>query len=389
MSLLVTFFLVSIVFSFLCSLWEAALLSITPTFAEIKKQEGTKLGLHLSEFKANIDRPLSAILTLNTIAHTAGAIGVGAQASIIWADANPLVTALLVPALMTLAILLFSEIVPKTLGAIYWKELAEFTVNSLLIMMVLLGPLVWLCQGLTKMMKRNTEGSIFSRSDFLTMTEIGAREGIFEESESEMIASFIRFESVCVEDIMTPRTVVIAAREEMPIEEFVKAHDPLPVSRIPVYQNDSKDDITGFVLKGDLLTAIIEGRGADAVSTIRRDILIVQQSFPLPELFNRLVARHEHIALVVDDFGGMAGVVTMEDAIETLLGQEIRDESDSDTDMRVRARKDWQKRAKARGLVQEVAEVEALELISEPSPGGASVKVSTEGEALPNKPEST
>lgn len=364
-------------------------MSITPTFAEIKKQEGTALGRHLSEFKANIDRPLSAILTLNTIAHTAGAIGVGAQASIIWADANPLVTAFLVPALMTLAILLFSEIVPKTLGATYWKELAEFTVNSLLIMMVLLGPLVWLCQGLTKMMKRNTEGSIFSRSDFLTMTEIGAREGVFEESESEMIASFIRFESVCVEDIMTPRTVVIAAREEIPIEEFVKAHDPLPVSRIPIYQNGSKDDITGFVLKGDLLTAIIEGRGTDAVSTMRRDILIVQQSFPLPELFNRLVARHEHIALVVDDFGGMAGVVTMEDAIETLLGQEIRDESDSDTDMRVRARKDWQKRAKARGLVQEVADVKSLEPFSESSLGGASAKVSIEGDAPPNKPDST
>lgn len=369
MSLLITFFLVSIVFSFLCSLWEAALLSITPTFAEIKNQEGTPLGRHLSEFKSNIDRPLSAILTLNTIAHTAGAIGVGAQASIIWADANPLVTALLVPVLMTLVILLFSEIVPKTLGATYWKELAEFTVNSLLIIMALLAPLVWLCQGLTKMMKRDTEGSIFSRSDFLTMTQIGAREGVFEESESEMIASFLRFESVCVEDIMTPRTVVIAASEETSIGEFVNEHDPLRVSRIPIYKNGSKDDITGFVLKSDLLTAVIEGRGADAVSTIRRDIMIVQQSFPLPELFNRLVARRDHIALVIDDFGGMAGVVTMEDAIETLLGQEILDESDSDTDMRIRARREWQKRAKARGLVQEVAEVKPADPTSESSSG--------------------
>ncbi len=353
MTLLVSFFLVSIVFSFLCSLWEAALLSITPTFAEVKNQEGTALGRHLLDFKSNIDRPLAAILTLNTIAHTAGAIGVGAQASIIWADAHPLVTGLAVPVIMTLAILLFSEIVPKTLGATYWKELAPFTVASLTIVIVMLAPLVWLCQGLTGLLKSNTEGSIFSRSDFLAMTEIGAREGVFEEVESEMIANLIRFESVCAEDIMTPRTVVIAAPEEQTIEAFVQENDPLRVSRVPTYQNGSKDDVTGFVLKSDLLTSIIEGRGDQPVSSLRRDIMIVKESFPLPELFNRLVSRREHIAAVLDDFGGMAGLVTMEDAIETMLGQEILDESDNEADMRIRARQEWERRAKARGLVEE------------------------------------
>lgn len=353
MTLLVTFFLVSIVFSFLCSLWEAALLSITPTFAEVRAQEGSKLGKSLAQFKNNIDKPLAAILTLNTIAHTVGAIGVGAQASIIWSDANPVITAFVVPAVMTLAILLFSEIVPKTLGATYWKELAGFTVSSLRLVMFVLAPLVWMCQGLTSLLKRDTEGSIFSRSDFLTMAEIGAREGVFEESESEIIANLIRFESVCAEDIMTPRTVVLAAAEEQTIDDFLDGHAQMRFSRIPTYHDGSKDHVTGFVLKSDLLTAKINGKGSELIATLRRDMMIVQESFPLPELFDRLISRREHIAAVVDEFGGMAGIVTMEDAIETLLGQEILDESDREVDMRVRARKEWEKRARSRGLVEE------------------------------------
>lgn len=351
-SMLVMFAMVSIVFSFLCSLWEAALLSITPTYAEIQHQEGSALGAHLTEFKNNIDRPLAAILTLNTMAHTIGAVGVGAQASIIWADAHPLITGLVVPVAMTLAILLFSEIVPKTLGASYWKELAPFTVNSLLLVIFVLSPLVWVCQLLTSALKK-TEGSIFSRSDFMAMAEIGAREGVFEPNESEIIANLIKFESVCVEDIMTPRTVVIMAPEDTEIETYLRENDPLRVSRIPIYRGTERDDITGYVLKMDLLSAVIDGRGHDPISSLRRDIMVLQEEFPLPEMFNRLVTRKEHIALVIDEFGGMAGVVTMEDAIETLLGQEIVDESDAEADLRTRARRDWERRAKALGLVEE------------------------------------
>ena len=360
LSLLIAFFLVSIVFSFLCSLWEAALLSITPAYAQIQLQEGSSLGQHLTEFKANIDRPLAAILTLNTIAHTVGAIGVGAQASIIWADTNPLITGLVVPGVMTLAILILSEIIPKTLGAVYWKQLAGFTVTSLLFTMTLLSPIVWACQLVTRALTKNTEGSIFSRSDFMAMAEIGAREGVFEASESEMISNLIQFESVSVADIMTPRTVVIAMPEDSTIAQCLQLHQPLRVSRIPIFQNGSKDDITGYVLKDELLTAMIEERGDEMVASLRREIMIVQEDFPLPELFNRLVSRKEHIALVVDRFGGMAGVVSMEDAIETLLGREIVDESDSEADMRIQARRDWERRAKASGLAEETYTVAAV-----------------------------
>ena len=353
MTLLVTFFLISIVVSFFCSLWEAALLSVTTTYAQIQLQDGSQLGRRLASFKENIDRPLAAILTLNTIAHTVGAIGVGVQASAIWSDANPLITGLLVPAAMTLAILLLSEIIPKTRGETYWKELAAFTVNALILITFVLAPLVWVCQLLTRLLKRSTEGSIFSRSDFLAMAEIGVKEGVFERSESTIISNLIKFESVCVEDIMTPRTVVIAAPENELIEEYLNENRELRVSRIPIFQNESRDEITGYILRSDMLSAVIDGEGDKSIGSLRRDIMIVTETFPLPELFDRLVVRREHIAVVVDEFGGLSGIVTMEDAIETLLGLEIVDESDDDVDLRTRARREWEKRARARGMVEE------------------------------------
>lgn len=351
-TLLITFFLVSIVFSFLCSMWEAVLLSTTPSFAEIKKREGTAIGHHLNEFKSNIDRPLAAILTLNTIAHTAGAIGVGAQATEIWADANPLITGLLVPVVMTLAILVFSEIIPKTIGATYWQRLVGFTVNSLLIVIKVLYPLVWLCQLVTSTLKRDTEGSIYSRSDFLAMAEIGAEEGVFEESESEIIGNLLRFNRVTARDIMTPRTVVAAAPEELTVREFFDDQESMRFSRIPVYEG-AKDHIIGYFLKDELLAALIEQRDDTTIGSLRREITIIPENFPLPELFNRFVDRREHIALVVDQYGGMAGIVTMEDVIETMLGMEIVDEMDQDDDMQSLARDQWEKRAKARGLIEE------------------------------------
>ena len=254
---------------------------------------------------------------------------------------------------MTLAILLLSEIIPKTLGATYWKELAAFTVNALILIMFVLAPLVWVCQLLTRLLKRSTEGSIFSRSDFLAMAEIGVKEGVFERSESTIISNLIKFESVCVEDIMTPRTVVIAAPENERIKEYLNENRELRVSRIPIFQNESRDEITGYVLRSDMLSAVIDGDGDKSIGSLCRDIMIVTEAFPLPELFDRLVVRREHIAVVVDEFGGLSGIVTMEDAIETLLGLEIVDESDDDVDLRTRARREWEKRARARGMVEE------------------------------------
>jgi CBS domain containing-hemolysin-like protein len=353
-TLLITFFLIAIVTSFLCSLWEAVLLSITPSYAQIKMQEDGQLGKRLQRFKENIDRPLAAILTLNTIAHTAGAIGVGDQASKIWAEANPLITGVLVPVVMTLAILILSELIPKTLGANYWKELAPFTARSLGLIIRLLAPLVWLSQLITGMLKKEDVGSAFTRSDFLAMADIGARQGIFEQHETDVITNLLRFRSVRASDIMTPRTVVKSASVHETIGQFFEKNRDQRFSRIPLYENESHDHIVGYMLKDELLARMAEGQGDAQVSVLRRDIITVQKGHPIVELFNLFMAEREQIALVVDEFGGMAGIVTMEDVIETLLGIEIVDESDHISDMQLLARRNWERRARRLGLVGEI-----------------------------------
>ena len=366
-TLLITFFLVSIIFSFLCSMWEAVLLSITPSYAEVKHREGAPIGRHLRAFKANIDQPLAAILTLNTIAHTVGAIGVGAQATVIWSSSHPLITGLAVPAVMTLAILVLSEIIPKTLGATYWKELAPFTVRSLLLIITLLYPLVWMSQLITRFMKKDTEGSIFSRSDFMAMARIGARDGVFEHSESQLIANLLKFRNIRARDIMTPRTVVVAGSDVETINHFFEAHQNLRFSRIPVYHKSNKDEVTGYVLKDDILAAIVKQEGDAPLDSLRRQAMMVSEDYPLPELFDRLLQRREHCVIVTDEYGGMAGMVTMEDVIETLLGLEIVDESDQEADMQDRARRNWEDRARAHGLLVEPPP-ETSETSSSPPP---------------------
>ncbi len=350
-TLLITFFLLALIFSFLCSMWEAVLLSTTPSYARVQTQEGTRIGAYLEDFKANIDRPLAAILTLNTIAHTVGAIGVGEQAATIWADTNPWVTLFAVPVGMTIAILVLSEIVPKTIGALYWQRLVVFTVLSLRILIIALTPFVWMSQYITRRLKRDAgQQPILTRTDFLAMAEMGAEEGVIEAEEREMIGHLLDFKSVEVRDVMTPRTVVAVASEKESIESYYSQGKRQRFSRIPTY-NESIDHITGYVLKNDVLTAMIEGRGAEPMASLRRDIVAVSETFGITDLFRTLRDRQEHIAVVMDDFGGMAGIVTLEDVIETLLGLEIVDETDATTDMRVLARRHRSRRAKALGAL--------------------------------------
>jgi len=353
LSLLILFAAVAITVSFLCSLWEAVLLSVTPSYAQIQFQEGTRVGRRLQRFKENIDRPLAAILTLNTIAHTAGAVGVGEQAAVLWSDAPPLITSLLVPVAMTLAILVFSELVPKTLGANFWRELTPFTVASLVLVIRLLYPLVWLSQFITRKLKTDKTRSVFSRADFAVMAKIGASQGVFRSEESEMISHLLRFDSVAARDLMTPRTVVQMASEQQSIREFYDANRLLRFSRIPLCRERPPDDVTGYLLKDELLTAIIQGRGAEPLASLKRDIIVIHAHFPIPRLFNRFLQQHEQIALVVDEFGGTAGIVTLEDVIETLLGTEIIDEQDGTVDMQRLARRSWERRARKLGLPEE------------------------------------
>lgn len=352
MTLLISFFAIAILFSFLCSMWEAVLLSVTPSYAQLKLEEGTVIGRHLQSFKQDIDRPLAAILTLNTIAHTVGAIGVGNQAAVIWSDANPMITTVFIPVIMTLAILVLSEIIPKTLGANYWQELAPFTVRSLLFVIRALAPLVWFSQLITSTLKKDKSKSVFSRTDFVAMAEIGAKLGVIDHGESKIIGNLLKFDRVKTRDIMTPRTVVRAGDADDTIAAFHTAHPELRFSRIPIYQGGNKDHIVGFMLKTDMLAAIVDGRGDQKLDSLRRDIMVVREETSLPEVFSRLIEERAHIALVTDAYGGMAGIATMEDVIETLLGLEIVDETDGTTDMQALARRSWECRARELGLLE-------------------------------------
>lgn len=356
-SLLVIFFLVSIVASFLCSLWEATLLSITPSYAQLKLKEGTRTGRKLQAFKKNVDRPLAAILTLNTIAHTVGAIGVGAQAALIWAEANPLITSVFVPTAMTLAILVLSEIIPKTFGATYWQRLAPFTVNSLTVVIILLYPLVWMSQQITRVMKKGSKGSVFSRSEFLAMAEIGVEEGHVDPRQSEIIQNLFDLHAVPVKDVMTPRTVVTSAPQDMKIREFFELNKKLPFSRVPLYEGESKEAVTGYFMKDTLLSSLLHDMGDRPLGILRREIMVVPDSTGIRDVFNSFLERQEQIALVVDEFGGMAGIVTMEDLVETLLGTEIIDEYDDVADMRAVAKRRWEAHAKEHGLIRDSGSV--------------------------------
>lgn len=348
-TLLIVFLFVSIIFSFLCSIWEAVLLSITPSYTQMKLQEGGELGTTLQSFKENIDRPLAAILTLNTIAHTVGAIGVGAQATKIWGTS--FMSAAVVPVLMTLAILLLSEIIPKTIGANYWKELAGFTVRSLKLVMWILAPLVFVSQIITRALKKDKDASVFSRADFGAMAELGSQQGVFDEGESNMLRNLLRFNTIFAKDVMTPRTVMISADQATSVRDFHDTHPNLRFSRIPLYEG-SPDHITGYVLKDQILKKLVDNQGDEPLSSIRREVLAVTETFPIPDLFSHFTAKREHIAMVVDDFGGTAGLVTMEDVIETLLGLEIVDEQDNASDMQALARKQWEVRARSVGLLE-------------------------------------
>lgn len=323
-------------------------MTIPPSYVETQLQTGSEYGRLLKEYKTNVDRPLAAILTLNTVAHTVGAIGVGASATKVW-PGNELMTGAVVPVVMTLAILILSEIIPKTLGATRWKAMAPFTVKSLKLIQWATAPLLWVIEKITKSLKGEKESVTVSRTDMAALASLSHREGVLDTSESTVMKNLLSFRDVKVKDVMTPRTVMEASNANMSIKDFLDSHAGLRFSRIPVYKS-SKDQIESYVLKDDILIAAYKGKDSEPLSTLARPIMAVADDLAIPTLLNRLLEKNEHIALVVGDFGGTAGIVTQEDVIETLLGLEIVDESDDTTDMQAVARKIRENRAKRGGI---------------------------------------
>ncbi|WP_405200192.1 CNNM domain-containing protein [Christiangramia sp. LLG6405-1] len=351
MGLLIIFAVLSIFFSFMCSILEATLLSITPSYIKIRKKEGKSYAKDLANLKKDIDKPLIAILTINTIAHTVGAILVGVQAEKTFGDGGNSV--MIVSALMTLAILVLSEIIPKTIGATYWQSLGNFTAKTLNIMIFPLKytGILWLMMLTTKLIGKSAHVSTMSREEFAAITDAAEEEGVFEESETTVIKNLLVFKSIEAKDVMTPFSVAIVEDESMSLSDFYSNHKNLKFSRIPVYKEKS-NNVSGFILKDDVLEAMIDEHGEQPLSNIKRDILVTNDNTPIPELFEIFVEKRAHISMIVDQFGNTTGIVTMEDIIETLLGLEIMDESDSVEDMQVLARKNWERRAKRLGLIQ-------------------------------------
>ena len=349
-ALLVTYVLLALVFSFLCSVAEAVILSVTPSYIAGLQEKQPKKAALLKQLKQdNIDRSLSAILTLNTIAHTVGAIGSGAKATVVFGSA----WFGLFSAVVTLMILFLSEIIPKTLGAVFWRKLAGTTAIFIRGLILALYPIILVSEKLTKLIARGESLHVFSRKEFVAMAGIGEKSGDINEHESRIIRNLFRFESIKTKDIMTPRTVIVALRQDMTVTEALGANAQSPFSRLPLYLTDL-DNITGFLLKDDMLLSKAQNQGDVKLETLKRDIVVVSGVMPLSGLLEFLLDHRQHIALVVDDYGGTKGLVTLEDVVETLLGMEIVDEMDKVEDMQALARQQWAKRAKALGLEADV-----------------------------------
>ncbi|MFP4024103.1 MAG: CNNM domain-containing protein [Thiohalospira sp.] len=347
MGLLLIYLFVALIFSFLCSILEAVLLSITPSYIASKAKEHKKYALKLQQYKEKIDLPLAAILTINTFAHTIGAAGVGGQVQILYGNEYVSIAS----AIITIIILIFSEIIPKTLGANFWKQLAPFAATALTIMIYSpLYPVIWLSKLITVLLSKKKIESVLSRSEFQAMAEIGVKEGIFKKEESKILLNLMVFKQIVVKNIMTPRTVVFAAPEDITIKDFYEQNEMIRFSRIPVFIDDI-ENITGYVLKDDIMQSIIEKNNQVFLKNIRRDIKVVNEKMPIIRLFYKLIEEKEHIAMVVGEYGEMVGIVTMEDIIETLLGTEIMDELDNIENMQEQAKKNWEKRAKKLGLI--------------------------------------
>lgn len=348
---LILFFTVSIVFSFLCSIWEAVLLSITPSYVSRMQNEKPAIGMLLVRFKEDIDRPLSAVLTLNTIAHTVGAIGVGVQAGKVFGE-HPLnlyffelTYESLIAGLMTLAILILSEIIPKTVGANYWKQLTPFTVRALRVLMFVLSPFVWMSKWITHLIKSDGAKSVLSRADVAAVADAGLKSGAIDKDEKSIIHNLLQLENRKVKDIMTPRSVILMVDENLTLGEIYNEENPFQFSRIPVY-NETSDNITGLILKDGILENIAEDRHSRKANEIRRDVSFVEDSITVAKLLDILILKKQHLAMVADEYGTIVGLVTMEDVIETLFGLEIVDESDMVVDMQKLARENWKKRSK-------------------------------------------
>ena len=342
MTLLFVFLFIALGVSFLCSILEATLMSTPLSYVTMREEEGYKPATKFRKYKQDTSRPLAAILSLNTIANTIGAAGVGRQATIVFGSAWFGV----VSVVTTILILVFAEIIPKTIGTTRWRGLMCFASHMIGILVFVLYPIVICVEKLTALITpKDQEDATVSREEVSAMANVAEEEGDLEEDENAIIQNLINMDEVTAADVMTPRVVAAIASERMSLKNFYKDKRFLHHSRIPVYADDD-EYITGYILKMEALQLIAEDQFDKTLRDIRRDIASFQEDAPLDEVWAEMLEKNEQIAIVINEYGSFQGIITMEDVIETLLGNEIVDEQDVVRDMQELAREKWNRRLK-------------------------------------------
>jgi len=342
-TLLIVYISFALSISFLCSLSEAVILSVSHTYIGLLVKDGRRSGRMLRAMKKNIEHPLAVILTLNTVANTIGAAGVGAQIYHLFGSKWVAIGS----ASLTVAILVFSEIIPKTLGTAHWKKIAPVAVYFLHVFIVALYPIVKILEAIAGLFSGEENHSHITREEMIVLAEMGERDGVLTAKEARIIENLLLFSEVHAREILTPRAVILALQKDTTISRAVTEHSPLRFSRIPVY-GEEIDDILGHILKEDILSKYYAGEGDETIEHLIKPLHAVPETKSLAGLFDEFISRREHMFLVIDEYGGTEGIVTLEDVIETLLGVEIIDELDSVEDMRAFALEKWKSRRRGK-----------------------------------------
>jgi len=326
MTLLLAYFFLALVLSFLCSLLEAVILSTPSSYSSILMKQNRNHGMRLERFKENINRPLAAILTLNTFAHTLGAAGVGAQTLELYGENSVAIAS----GILTLLILIFSEIIPKTLGSVYWRSLIGNTTVVVEILIFFTYPLVLLAEYISNF--GNDETTV-TREEVIAMAEMGEDEGVLEEQETDIIENTLKLKDVKVSDIMTPRSVIFALNRDLTVGQVLEEHDTLDFTRIPIFDTNL-DSIQGMVNRYEIINRKADDQFSTRMHEISQDVPHVNENDPIDKVLELFIKNRDHMALVINNDNSLTGLITLEDAIETILGQEIVDEHDSVVDMR-------------------------------------------------------
>jgi len=334
MSLLVVSVSAAILLSAMCSLFEAVLYSVPISHIETMASEGRKTGRILRGLRREVDRPISAILSLNTIANTAGAaVGGAAFAAVYGAERLAWFSAA-----FTLAILVFSEVVPKTAGVVYAKSLSGLIARPLRLLVAVFMPLVWFLRFVTRLISLGRVSHAVSEEELLVMTKLGLQAGTIEADEAEVIQNILQLETKTARDVMTPRTVMAALHHQLTVDQARVRPGVLEHSRLPVYDK-GPDDVIGIAHRRDVLAASAEGRGGTKVAELMRPVRFVSDSTRLDRMLRLFLESRQHLLVVVDEHGGVAGVITLEDVLEEILGKEIVDEFDAVADLQEMARR--------------------------------------------------